>query len=143
MKSRIHGLMVPRRERRAVDAITFTSLKMPARAPDGFILIRLFFGGSKPQVVELNDIELEAVLLQELNELFGITARPVCAAYFRWPKSFPQAEVGHLDRLERIEGNLPDGIFLAGSSYRGIGVPDCIRQGRDAARLAYQLIINK
>lgn len=141
-RMRIHGLMVPRRERRAIDAITFTSLKMPARAPAGYTLVRLFFGGSAPEVVELDDAGLLAVLRRELSELLGITAAPLDMVAYRWPRSFPQADVGHLDRLEQLEQQLPPGIFLAGSSYRGIGVPDCIRQGRDAAAAAVQYLSN-
>lgn len=137
---RIHGLMVPRRERRAIDAITFTSLKMPGRAPADYTLVRLFFGGSAPEVVELDDAGLLAVLRRELSELLGITADPLEMVAYRWPHSFPQADVGHLDRLAELEQQLPPGIFLAGSSYRGIGVPDCIRQGRAAAAAAVQYL---
>jgi oxygen-dependent protoporphyrinogen oxidase len=48
--------------------------------------------------------------------------------------------VGHLERLERIERlrqQLP-GLTLAGNAYRGIGVPDCVRSGREAAKMALQ-----
>ena len=73
---------------------------------------------------------------QELRNLLGITAPPLDYRIQRWPQSFPQADVGHLDLVDAIEAALPDGLYLAGSSYRGIGVPDCIRQGRDAAEKA-------
>jgi protoporphyrinogen/coproporphyrinogen III oxidase len=137
---RVHGLMVPRREKRAIDAITFTSLKMPARAPAGYTLIRFFFGGSNPHMVELDDAELKRALLHELEELLGVRAEPVFMEAFRWPQSFPQADVGHLSRLAQTESHLPGGLYLAGSSYRGIGVPDCIQQGRKAAAQALQYI---
>jgi oxygen-dependent protoporphyrinogen oxidase len=137
-KVRIHGLMAPRRERRSIDAITFTSLKMPVRAPAGYNMIRVFFGGSYPPMVLQDDDQLQQIILEELKQLLGIQAQPVQMVAYRWPHSFPQADVGHLDRLDALLTKLPQGIYLAGSSYRGIGVPDCIRQGRDAAALALQ-----
>jgi len=133
---RIHGLMIPRREKRAVDAITFTSLKMPTRSPEAYSMIRVFFGGSRPEIVEMSDAELLETVQSELSALIGITAKPIKVIPFRWPNSFPQANVGHLDLVTEIESSLPDGVYLAGSSYRGIGVPDCIQQGRQAAKLA-------
>ena len=133
MANRIHGMMVPRREGRAIDAVTFTSLKMPTRAPEKFLLLRVFFGGGKPELVEFNDDALRSKVSGELAELLGITAKPIAMFPFRWPNSFPQADVGHLELVNQIEQQLPNGIYLAGSSYRGIGVPDCIRQGQQAA----------
>ena len=62
-----------------------------------------------------------------------VGVEPQAHAIFRWPDGFPQAEVGHLERIEQIESQLPAGVALAGSSYRGIAVPDCVRQGRAAA----------
>ena len=69
----------------------------------------------------------------ELEETLDIKADPVQTAVFRWPESFPQAYVNHLDLVDGIEASLPAGIFVAGSSYRGIGVPDCVRQGKITA----------
>lgn len=129
----INGLMIPRREKRAIDAITWTSNKMPARAPVGYALIRVFFGGSAPHLVEYTNPALLSIVREELRAMLGITAPPLDYRIQRWPHSFPQADVGHLDLVDAIEAALPDGLYLAGSSYRGLGVPDCIRQGRDAA----------
>ena len=136
MKECIHGLMVPRREGRQIDAVTFTSLKMPERAPDGYLLLRVFFGGGDPDIVTLDKVDLVKNVRQELAELLGITAEPIDTVLFSWPRSFPQADVGHLDLVTDIEDKLLPGIYLAGSSYRGIGVPDCINQGQVAARNA-------
>ncbi|MBC8333795.1 MAG: protoporphyrinogen oxidase [Anaerolineales bacterium] len=133
---RIHGLMIPRRENRAIDAITFTSLKMPTRSPETYSMIRVFFGGSRPEIVEMSDADLQKTVQNELRELIGITAEPIEIVPFRWPHSFPQADVGHLDLVTEIENLLPTGVYLAGSSYRGIGVPDCIQQGRQAVKQA-------
>lgn len=128
----INGLMIPRRERRAIDAITFTSKKMPHRSSPGYGLLRVFIGGGKPEVVEYDEDALMAVVKQELASLLGITAEPKAYKIFRWENGFPQAEVGHLQLVDDIEKHLPVNLAIAGSSYRGIAVPDCIRQGREA-----------
>jgi oxygen-dependent protoporphyrinogen oxidase len=130
----INGLMIPRREKRSIDAVTFTSKKMPHRFSSGYAALRVFIGGGKPEVVEYGEEKLLAVVQQELSELLGITAQPVTHKIFRWENGFPQAEVGHLGLIDEIEEHLPSNIALAGSSYRGIAVPDCIRQGRIAVQ---------
>lgn len=130
----INGLMIPRRERRAIDAVTFTSRRMPQRSSPGFALLRVFIGGGKPEIVEYNDEPLMMLVRGELSSILGIHAEPQTYRIFRWPNGFPQAEVGHLDRIDGIERVLPEGIALAGSSYRGIAIPDCIRQGRKAVQ---------
>lgn len=129
----VNGLMIPRREKRMIDAVTFTSRKMPERSTPGYAVVRVFIGGGAPEMVEFSDEELIAAVKRELGEVLGITADPQTWAAFRWECGFPQAEVGHLERVDEIEKLLPAGIALAGSSYRGIAVPDCIRQGREAA----------
>lgn len=137
LSQRIHGLMIPRREKRMIDAVSFSSEKMPERAAQDYFVVRVFFGGGSPDLVKSNDNELLSTIQDELADLFGIHVKPVDVIFFRWKNSFPQADVGHLDLISAIEQNLPPGIYLAGSSYRGIGVPDCIRQGKQAAGNLY------
>lgn len=133
LQKRIHGLMIPRREKRRIDAIQFPSLKLEGRAPEGALVARIFFGGAAPEMVALDDASLLSRVREELKDLLGIDALPIGWAVFRWMDSFPQADIGHLNRVDRIEAALPPGIQVAGSSYHGIGVPDCIRDGRAAA----------
>ncbi|HSG43174.1 MAG TPA: protoporphyrinogen oxidase [Anaerolineales bacterium] len=130
----INGLMIPRREKRAIDAVTFSSKKMPQRFSSGYAVLRVFIGGGKPEVVECSDKELLEVIQHELLDLLGISALPLAHKIFRWENGFPQAKVGHLDLINEIEEHLPANFALAGSSYRGIAVPDCIRQGREAVK---------
>ena len=130
----INGLMIPRIEKRAIDAVTFSSKKMPQRFSSGYAVLRVFIGGGKPEVVEYSDEALLEVIQNELLDLLGIVALPVAHKIFRWKNGFPQAKVGHLDLIDEIEEHLPSNVALAGSSYRGIAVPDCIRQGRDAVK---------
>ncbi len=130
----ISGLMIPRREKRMIDAVTFTSRKMPERSTAGYAVLRIFIGGGAPEMVEFDNDRLIQSVQKELAELLGITAAPQTWTAFRWQCGFPQAHVGHLKRVDEIEKILPPTLALAGSSYRGIAVPDCIHQGREAAR---------
>jgi oxygen-dependent protoporphyrinogen oxidase len=107
---------------------------MPERSTAGYAVLRIFIGGGAPEMVEFSDDKLIEAVQKELAELLGITAAPQTWTAFRWQSGFPQAEVGHLKRVDEIEKLLPPNLALAGSSYRGIAVPDCIRQGREAAR---------
>lgn len=130
------GFLVPYSEGRPMLACTYVHMKFPQRVPEGMMMLRLFLGGARnPQALEMSDEEITGVLRTQLKQLFGVTAPPQFARIFRWPRAMAQYEVGHLDRVERIEQlrrALP-GLHLAGNAYRGIGVPDCIREGRDAA----------
>jgi oxygen-dependent protoporphyrinogen oxidase len=107
---------------------------MPERSTAGYSVVRVFVGGGASRMVDFSDDQLLEAAQKELGELLGIRATPQTWAAFRWRNGFPQAEVGHLKRIDEIERRLPATLALAGSSYRGIAVPDCIRQGREAAR---------
>ena len=138
LAQKINGLMIPRREKRKIDAVTFPIVKMPNRAPQNHSVVRVFFGTGAPELVKIEDADLLAAVQTELAELLGIRANPEGYVTFRWPDSFPQADVGHLDRVAKIQGQLPENLYVTGSSYRGIGVPDCARQGRECARQALE-----
>ncbi len=70
----------------------------------------------------------------DLQSMIGLTAEPVLAKLTRWPRGYPQYDVGHLDRIRELESALPPGLLLAGSAYHGVGLPDCVRSGNDAAK---------
>ncbi len=130
------GLVVPRREQRRIMGVTWSSSKFPDRAPDGHVLLRVFLGGVKgPAVLESDDEAIRAMVLEEVGDLLGLTGAPVTARLFRWPRAMPQYNVGHQERLARIDRALAavPGLELAGGSYRGVGIPDCIQSGWRAA----------
>jgi oxygen-dependent protoporphyrinogen oxidase len=136
------GLVVPASERRPINAITWSSVKFDHRAPAGTVLLRAFFGGSRsPQSMELDDGELLHIVRQELAKLLGLEAEPLFHRIYRWPQSNPQYDVGHLDRVAAIEAALPPGILVTGSPYLGVGIPDCVKQAREAARRAAEHLI--
>jgi oxygen-dependent protoporphyrinogen oxidase len=128
------GVVIPISEGRKVNALTWTSTKFDHRAPKGYKLIRAFVGGSRtPEMVAKPDEEVLQIVRNELQDIMGVTAEPLFHRIYRWPQSTPQYDVGHLSRVEAIESRLPFGIFLTGSPYRGIGMPDCVRQGKQTA----------
>lgn len=130
------GFVVPLVEGRRLLACTFSSVKYAGRAPADYVLLRTFVGGVlQARFAELDDTELETAVREELVELLGITAPPELVRIHRHAEAMPQYRVGHLGRMERIDGRLGrhPGLAVAGSAYRGIGIPDCIRSGEAAA----------
>jgi oxygen-dependent protoporphyrinogen oxidase len=111
------------------------SSKWDKRAPSDHVLLRVFFGGPHTRdMMQLNDADLLTAIRGEVHALMGIQAEPVFSHIFRWPEGYPQYDLGHLERVKAIEAALPQGLYVAGSSYHGIGVPDCIKQGQATAQ---------
>jgi oxygen-dependent protoporphyrinogen oxidase len=133
---RSFGFVVPAVERRRIIAGSFTSLKFEGRAPAGYVVARAFLGGVlQSEMMRLSDDELVEAACDEFAALLGVTARPQITDVARWPDSMPQYTVGHLDRLAAIEEReraLPC-FALAGAAYHGVGIPDCIHSGEQAA----------
>ena len=130
------GFVVPRVERRDLLAATWTSLKWPHRAPASQTLVRCYLGGvGREAILQEDDRALIRRVREELRSMTGVTGEPAYAEVNRWERGMPQYTLGHLDRLETIQRSLDryPGLVLAGAAYRGIGIPDCIRDGTDAA----------
>ncbi len=131
------GFLVPRSEGRRMLACTFVHNKFPHRAPAGWRLVRVFLGGqSDERALDLNHAEIIAMVRNELRQLLHLETEPRFVRIYRWPRAMAQYEVGHLERvaeITRLRRELP-GLFLAGNAYGGIGVPDCVREGCEAAR---------
>lgn len=130
------GFIVPRVEKRKINAATWSSIKWAHRAPPGFLLVRAFVGGpGGGKLIEAGDGELTAAAAGELREIAGIDAKPLFARVYRFPRSMPRYTVGHLDRVAAIDDEAAacDGLYLIGASLRGIGIGDCVRSGFEAA----------
>jgi oxygen-dependent protoporphyrinogen oxidase len=133
------GVVIPPSEGRAIDGMTWASSKWTHRAPDGHVLIRVFFGGPHTRhTYTLNDTEALALIRQELAQLLGIRAEPVVARLIRWPAAYPLYTTGHLDRQHDIECALPIGIHITGSSLYGVGVPDVVHHALETAQKLIQ-----
>lgn len=124
------GFMIPKSENRQILACTWSSTKFNHRAPNDDVLLRVFVGGErKDDLVSLPDDDLLDLAQSEIADIMGVTARPVVHKIYRWVNGNAQYDVGHLDRVSEIEtlaGRIP-GLYLTGSAFRGIGIPDCVK----------------
>jgi oxygen-dependent protoporphyrinogen oxidase len=133
----VSGFLVPRVDGRLMTACTWLSAKWPHVRRHGQTLLRVSAGRwGDERALDLADDELVARLRTELDDAMGITAPPDAVTVGRWPRSFPQYQVGHLELVARIHATLArqPGLAVAGASYGGVGIPACIGQGRRAAR---------
>ena len=130
------GFLVPRSEGRRLLAATFVHNKFPHRAPENRALVRCFFGGARAEeILESSKDQVLEIVRGELRQIIGLDAEPLFARVYKWKAAMAQYAVGHLERLQRIESlrrKLP-GLALAGNGYNGVGVPDCVRSGAEAA----------
>lgn len=130
------GFVVPHVERRSVLACTFSSRKYPGRCPQGMVLFRAFLGGAcSPEVLEWSDQRVLQVVEREFRQLLGVRAQPLFWKIVRWQRSMPQYNVGHLERVQRIDEltAAQPGLELAGNFHRGVGIPHCIHSGEQAS----------
>ncbi|MDE0035252.1 MAG: protoporphyrinogen oxidase [Deltaproteobacteria bacterium] len=142
-----YGFVVPHVERRKIMACTFSSVKYAGRAPEDIALLRCFAGGAlQADLLDQSDEALEAQVREDLEALLGISGAPTLSRTTRYVDGMPQYNVGHLDRVERIETRLRQfpTLALAGKSYRGVGIADCINTGEEAAeRIVQRLTENR
>jgi oxygen-dependent protoporphyrinogen oxidase len=136
------GYLVPRSEGKRVLAVTFVHNKFQHRAPEGRALLRCFLGGTRDEpVLELPDDGILQIVAKELRVVLGVETKPLFARVYKWRGAMAQYNVGHLERLQEIDGlraQLP-GLFFAGNAYSGIGIPDCVRSGQHAAAQAISI----
>jgi oxygen-dependent protoporphyrinogen oxidase len=115
--------------------------KFAHRAPEGGVLLRAFFGGATAEnLLGQGDRALSELALRRLSEALGPLPEPHLTVVRRWPASLPQYAVGHPARMARLEALVAQypGLHLAGNAYYGVGLPDMVRMGREAARRAVQ-----
>lgn len=130
-----YGYVIPRREERRALACTWTSTKFPHRAPEGYALIRVFVGrAGQESDIPWNEAGLLDLAREELELTLDITAEPLVKRVFIWENAMPQYNLGHPEKLAKIDSALEKypGLALAGNGYRGIGIPDCIHSGEMA-----------
>ncbi len=130
------GVVVPAIEQSPILACSFSSQKYAHRAPEGYVLLRVFAGGARrPDLAVMEDEPLCELVLGELGRLLGIQGPPVYTNIAHWPATMPQYHVGHKTLVGRIEAaarRLPR-FALAGNAYHGVGIPHCIHSGQQAA----------
>ncbi len=127
------GFVVPRVEKTGILAASWLSSKWAHRAPEGRVLLRVFVGGARdPKALEQSDEELTTRALATIRPLLGIAGDPILTRIYRWDRANAQHEVGHLARMKKIERALAahPGLFVTGSGFRCVGIPDGIADGR-------------
>ena len=130
------GFLVPRSEGRRMLAATFVHNKFPHRAPENRAIVRCFLGGSRDEeILEHSENQILQIVRSELQQIIGLAADPLFTRLYKWKAAMAQYSVGHLERLQRIEALRQRilGLALAGNGFSGIGVPDCVRSGTEAA----------
>ncbi len=131
------GFIVPQGEGEIL-ASTWVSSKWPGRAPEGTVLVRAFIGGTRnPELLDREDEVLERLALSELERLMGPLGSPRWSRVYRYRQGNPQPDVGHGARLERFRARMQafPRLHVIGAGYGGVGIPDCVRQARDTARV--------
>lgn len=137
------GFVVPAKENMSIIAATFSSVKFPGRAPDTKVIVRMFLGGAmNPHIYDLSDQDLIAQAQADIGKLLGIKSQPQLFKLYRYPNAMPQYLVGHKKKIETIfqlVGKQP-GLHLAGNAYHGVGIPDCVHSGEQAARGVFETL---
>ncbi|KEK24912.1 protoporphyrinogen oxidase [Bacillus gaemokensis] len=132
------GFVVSRNSDFSITACTWTHKKWPHTTPEGKVLLRCYVGRPGDEaIVEQTDEEIVQFVVEDLQKTMDITADPDFTVVSRWKEAMPQYTVGHKERMDELrtfmEQELP-GVYLAGSSYGGTGLPDCIDQGEAAVK---------
>jgi oxygen-dependent protoporphyrinogen oxidase len=132
------GMLIPSRAGRQTLGALFSSTLFPGRAPAGQVLLTAFIGGARnPGITALDEAAIVEQVLADLVPLLAIRGAPVLARVRRWPRAIPQYELGHLERLARIDARVAalPGLDLRANWRDGISVGDCVA---NAARFAAQ-----
>lgn len=132
------GFLVSRSSDYSITACTWTHRKWPTSTPKGKVLIRAFVGRVGDEaIVDLSDAEIEKIVLGDLGKVIEIKGKPDFTVITRWKEDRPQYRVGHKQRIEAARAELKakfSQVKLAGASYNGVGLPDCIDQGKAAVK---------
>jgi oxygen-dependent protoporphyrinogen oxidase len=128
------GYLVPKSRQRLVTAVSFASEKWAHwRLPSGDPVLRVSLGRDRLPVNDLDDDAVLEAIDSEVSAHLGVALAIKATSITRWHDAFPQYRPHHSTRVTAIDAALPSSIALAGASYRGIGIPACIADGRRAA----------
>ncbi|GGG15675.1 protoporphyrinogen oxidase [Paenibacillus abyssi] len=132
------GFVVPRTEGRHITACTWTSAKWLHSSPGDKVLLRCYVGRSgDEESVSLPDEQLKALVCKDIEEIMGITAEPLFVEITRLHRSMPQYPVGHVENMARLRQRAAEKlpcVWITGAAFDGVGLPDCVRQGKEAAK---------
>ncbi|MCT8139239.1 protoporphyrinogen oxidase [Anaerobacillus sp. CMMVII] len=138
------GFLVSRNSDFRITACTWTHKKWPDTTPNDMALLRCYVGKPNDQaIVDLSDEDIMNIALRDLNKTMNINEKPLFHVITRWKKSMPQYNVGHIERMSNVKNSLATelpGVYLAGGSYEGVGIPDCIDQGETAVKKVFEYL---
>jgi protoporphyrinogen/coproporphyrinogen III oxidase len=125
------GFLVPRSAGLRILGAVWNSSLFPGRAPEGQALLTSFVGGATdPAAATLEPQELASLVHREISPVLSIANAPVFSNVTIWPRALPQYNLGHADRLARLEqlrAQLP-GLWLTGNYLRGPAIGSCVDQ---------------
>jgi oxygen-dependent protoporphyrinogen oxidase len=121
-----------------ISGVTISSNKWTGRAPEGVVLLRAFVPARRGPLAAGPDDQIVRVVTAHVAGVLGAGGQPALTRVTRWTHAMPTYTVGHLDRVAAVEAALADvpGWYPAGSALHGVGVPECIADGRRVARAA-------
>ena len=130
------GYLIPAREKRKILGTIWSSIIFPDRAPADHVALTTFVGGSRqPELLALDDAQLQEVVLGELGKIMNVAGAPVFSRIYRWERAIPQYNIGYqniVDAIERLEREIP-GLFICSNYRGGIAVGDCVMNGKKTA----------
>jgi protoporphyrinogen/coproporphyrinogen III oxidase len=129
----------------AITTCTWSSYKWDNATPEDYEMIRVYIGRvGDESIVELSDNEIEKIVLQDLQKAIGLKATPIFTVVARWKEAMPQYTIGHGSRMTTMKQQFMQeypNVILAGSSYEGISIPDCVKQGKEVADEVFNQLI--
>lgn len=141
------NIFVSRNSHFAITSCTFANRKWNHVSPESYELLRIYIGRvGDESIVELSDYEITQTVLSDLEKMLGIQNEPIFSYVTRWQQGMPQYTVGHNSRMKLIKEDVSKAfpnVLLCGSSYEGVSMPNCVKQGREAAQeIIYKLLQN-
>lgn len=138
------GLLIPFKEKRKVLGVLYDSSVFENRAPEGSVLIRTMVGGARnPAGAELDDRRLLDTVLGELSVVSGVSAEPDFVKIYRHDKAIPQYNIGHMDKVRKLDefASKHRGLYLSGNALRGVSVNDCVANAFSLADKIYEEVL--
>lgn len=135
------GFIVPDNSNLTCNACTWTSRKWEHTSKNHHLLLRLFYKNTNPEVFEhissLSEEDLVQVALQDVEKSLGITGKPISVEVTKWLDKMPKYHLNHRKTIEALNNTLSaqyPNVILAGCSYYGVGIADCIMNGKNTAK---------
>lgn len=131
------GFVVPLSENRRILAGSFANHKFEGRAPEDYVIVRVFIGGAmQPELLDHDDETLTRIAMEELSQIIGLQGDPEWSAVVRWDNAMPQYHVGHHRLVQQIESSVQpvDGLSIMTNALHGVGIAPVIAQAEKLAK---------